>query len=282
MKTSIHNAYLQKIIDLNDQFCFYMFNREELNLKLKSLESYKNTLFTTEVFDNNEYSKKIHVTIEKLPDFQKNHESINFGAYFSMSYEILAGYMEDVAEIIKTINGVSLSNNEKKVIPEAENKFKASIAKCNRGLPAQELFDTIAYCRLRRNYFTHVLDSLNAPFIDVIANKGVSLNTFWSSRSELDFTDRTVNEYTEKETIDLIKILKIVLLEIDDFIANLLDKKVIACNITKELYEANPTRINIDVIASRKSKVAVIAKRNFGITLSDSDMEEAVKTIGIR
>lgn len=282
MRTEIQKAYIKKLTDLNDQFCFYLFNREELNLKLKTIDPAKKELFTTEVFDENDYSKKIHVTLKKLPDFQAEHESINFGAYFSMSYEILAAYMEEVPEIINKINGVSLSLNEKRAIPESENKLKAAIAKCNRGLPTQELFDTIAYCRLRRNYFTHILDTLNAPFLDIVNNKGTTLNLFWATRSELDFTDQTVNEYSESETIDLIKIIKITLKDIDTFIANILDKKVIATNVTKELFEANPTRINMYVVKMRKSKVAAVAKKKYGINLTDSDMDEAVKSIGKR
>jgi len=282
MRTEIQKAYIKKLTDLNDQFCFYLFSREELNLKLQTFDSAKKKFFTTEVFDENKYSKKIHVIVEKLPEFQVEHESINFGAYFSMSYEILAGYMEEVAEILKTVNGVSLSQNEKKKIAESENKLKAAIAKCNQGLPKQELFDTIAYCRLRRNYFTHILDTLNAPFLDIVTNKGIALNSFWATSSELNFTDQTVNEYSESETIDLIKIIKITLKEIDTFIANILDKKVIATNVTKKLFEAKPTRINMDIIVMRKVKVAEFAKKNYGISLTDGDMDEAVKTIGKR
>jgi hypothetical protein len=281
MKTKLQNLYTSKLANLNDQFCFYLFNREELKQKLDNFTASANPLYTTDIFKKNEYSKKIHVTFEKLPEFQKQNETLNFGAYFSFSYEFLSSYIDDVIVLLEKTNGISLTNNEKKKVPDEQ--LQIAIGKCGSTLPSQELFETIEYCRLRRNYFTHVLDRLNNPFQNLVSNKGNDLNNYWdSARSELDFTLQNVEEFSENETIELLKIIRIILIEIDNFIGGILNNIGVAEFIATEIYESNPTRINSLIIENRKRKVLALAKKDFNITLSDAEMDNAVRTIGRR
>lgn len=281
MKTPIQKPYIDKLSNLNDQLCFYQFNREELKQKLSNFSKTANPLFTTDLFKNNQYAKKIHVTFEKLPEFLAQNETLNFGAYFSFSYEFLSSYIDDIIVLIARINGVSLTVNEQK--KEPEKRLKKTIEKCSLGTPNQELFDTIAYFRLRRNYFTHILDTLNSKFLDIVNVKGDGLNKYWSSaRTELDFTQHKVDEFKENETIELLKIIKIVLKEVDEFIGGILNNEGIAEYITSEIYRSKPTRINTEIIAKRKRKVSAVAKQQFEIILTDAEMDNAVKTIGIK
>lgn len=281
MKTPVQKPYIDKLSNLNDQLCFYQFNREELKQKLSNFSETANPLFTTDLFKNNQYAKKIHVTFEKLPEFQEQNETLNFGAYFSFSYEFLSSYIDDIILLIEKINGVSLTANEQK--KEPEKRLKKAIEKCSLGTPNQELFDTIAYFRLRRNYFTHILDTLNSKFLDIVNVKGAGLNAYWSSaRSELDFTQQNVDEFNENETIELLKIIKIVLKEVDEFVGGILNNVGVAEYITSEIYCHNPTRINAEIISKRKSKVSSVAKQQFEIILTDAEMDNAVKTIGIK
>jgi len=127
MKTPIQKPYVDKLSNLNDQLCFYQFNREELKQKLSNFSETANPLFTTDLFKNNEYAKKIHVTFEKLPEFQELNETLNFGAYFSFSYEFLSSYIDDVIILIEKINGVTLTVNEQK--KEPEKRLKKAIEK---------------------------------------------------------------------------------------------------------------------------------------------------------
>lgn len=279
MKTPIQKPYIEKLSNLNDQLCFYQFNREELKQKLSNFSESANPLFTTDLFKNNEYAKKIHVTFEKLPEFQELNETLNFGAYFSFSYEFLSSYIDDAIILIDRINGVSLTANEQK--KEPEKRLRKAIEKCSLGTPNQELFDTIAYCRLRRNYFTHVLETLNTKFLEIVNVNGSGLNSYWSSaRTELDFTQQNVDEFNENETIDLLKIIRIILKEVDEFIGGILNKVGVAEYVTSEIYLPKPTRINAEIIKQRKRKVSAVAKQRFEITLTDTEMDNAVKTIG--
>lgn len=281
MKTSLQKPYISKLTNLNDQLCFYLFNQEELNQKLENFTESANDLYTTDLFNRNKYSSKIHVTFKKLPEFQDQNKTLNFGAYFSFSYEFLSSYIDDVISLLEELNGITLTNNEQRKEPEL--RLKLIISRCSNNLPNEELFDTIKYCRLRRNYFTHILETLNNKFQDLVNNKGVQLNTFWASaRQELDFTQTNVDEFKETETIDLIKIIRIVLTKIDNCLGSLLNKTSIAEYVTKELYAQNPTRINTEVIKNRKSKVKRLAKQKFDVNLTDQEMDNAVQTIGVR
>lgn len=281
MKTPLQQKYLRKLSDLNDHLCFYLFNKQELNDKLSNFKPEHKDFFTPDLFPCNPYSKTINVTLEKLPSFQEQNQLINFGSYFSFSYEFFHAYMEDVMEIISDINTISLTRSEKKNTP-IEEQLQLLISKLSHTTPPQEIFDTIKYYRLRRNYITHLLESLTPGFSDLINDQGENLNLFWEEAlSELDFTNDNISIITENEIIDLIKIQRIILLNIDKFIAPLLQKEGIAKYICTNRY-AQPTRINNDIIIERKKIVSKLAIESFGVELTDTEMDHAVKTIGVK
>ncbi len=159
--------------------------------------------------------------------------------------------MEDVMEIISHINAVSLTRSEKQNIP-IEEQLQLLVSKLGHGTPTQEVFDTIKYYRLRRNYITHLLESLTSGFSDLINNRGGDLNLFWKDAiSELDFTNDNLSVITENEIIDLLKIQRIILITIDKFIASLLQKEGIAKYICGKRF-IQPAKINNDIIVERK------------------------------
>lgn len=281
MKTLLLKDYTNRLANLNDQLCFYLFNREELNSKLTNFTNKANDLYTTDLFASNSYAPKIHVTFAKLPQFIDQNQTLNFGAYFSFSYEFLSSYIEDVMTIISEINGVTLTANEQK--KDLEKQLNKLIEKCGLGTPPTEIIDTITYFRLRRNYFTHILESMNNKFIDLVNNKGNSLNTFWNnSITELDFTNNNVDQFKETETIELLKIIRITLESLDAFIGGILSRTGISDYVTKSIYASNPTRINNDVIRQRKNRVNREAYQKFGVRLTDAEMDNSVRTIGCR
>ncbi|MEJ5104552.1 hypothetical protein [Chryseobacterium sp. MYb328] len=281
MKTPLQQKYLRKLSDLNDHLCFYLFNKQELNDKLSNFTPEDNELFTPDLFPHNSYSKKINVTLKKLPSFQEQNQLINFGSYFSFSYEFFHAYMEDVMEIISYINTVSLTRSEKQNTP-IEEQLQLLISKLGHGTPQQEVFDTIKYYRLRRNYITHLLEVLTSGFSDLINDEGENLNLFWKDAvTELDFTNYDIGVITENEIVDLLKIQRILLTIIDKFIAPLLQKEGIAKYICTKRY-IQPARINKDIIIERKKTVSKLAIESFGVELTDTEMDHAVKTIGVK
>ena len=190
-------------------------------------------------------------------------------------------YIDDVIVLLGKINMTNLTSREQKEVPE--KRLKSIISKSNSGLLNEEIFDTITYFRLRRNYFTHLLDRLDDNLLGLISSKGISLNEYWTSAlTTLDFTHNNVEDFDESETIDLLKIIRILLIEIDEKIGGILNRAGIAEYITNELYQASTTRKNQDLINERKRQVLHMAKRDFDITLSDNDMDNAVRTIGWR
>lgn len=278
MKTPLKGLYLDKLAALNDQLCFYLFNREELNQKLANFSAKANALYTTDLFVNNRYSHKIYVNLKKLPEFQEKHETLNFGAYFSFSYEFFTGYIEAASSLIGKINGSLLTEDEQK--NDVETRFKILIGKAGLGIPDAQYFNTLTYCRLRRNFFTHISDSLSSKFTNLIKDQGSNLNMFWSSAiNKLDFSDNRVSEFKEIETIDLIKILRISLEEIDCFIANILNKEGVALYVANSIFSANPSRINADVIVRRKAQITGAVKRDFGLVISEAEIDKAAKSV---
>src|SRR5689334_22589779 len=93
-KTPLLPIINKKLAALNDQFCFYLFLEHEFKQQLSDFSPVVSRLFTSDVFAKNVYAPKIHVKIEKIPEFQERSRSFTFGSYFSTSYEIVSDYLD--------------------------------------------------------------------------------------------------------------------------------------------------------------------------------------------
>lgn len=277
-KTPIRNRYVKRLADVNDQFCYYLFIREEFKKKLSGTIRIDSEAYTTEAFPDNQYAAGIKIMINKLPAFEDENKTLNFGTYFSFSYELLAGYIEDLMELIAEISSVSLTAKEKK--KDLEQQLELIIQKCGHGVPDASLFNTIKYCRLRRNYFIHDLDTLNTKFLDALNNKGPITKAYWGSvASKIDFTSHDVGNFDIDETIELFKVIKILVERIDLFVGGILENQSIARFLSKRIF-SQPVKINQIVIEGRMAKLKTQAKMDFGVVLTKIDMEHSVTTIG--
>ena len=279
-KTPFAKLYAEKIASLNDQFCFFLLMREELNQELKGLSPAAGKLYSKDVFTKNSYARKIHVTIDTLPKFQNENETLTFGSYFSTSYEVTTGYIEDILSLLGKTNSSTFVLKKGKSPEEILSK---SLLASGCTTTATEIIETLSYCRLRRNHFTHLGQSLTPKFNSLITTTGARLNTFWTgSLSQLDFTSTVVDKFKENETIDLIKLLRICIEELDAVISASLDANGLSEYCTRLLFGSQKVRINSVVLDERIRKVKNYIRQKFGVTVSGSQVETYAKTIGIR
>lgn len=280
MKTILLKKYLKILANLNDQLCYFQFNRNELNKKLNNFGTNAKKLYLPDVFAQNDMAPRINVTLEKLLDFQLENETVTFGSYISTSYEVTSNYLKDGIQLLKDFNPLTcqLSNSK-----ELEEKYILTLTNSSYNIINREIIDTLKYIRLRRNHFTHIADSISPSFSSLITTQGNILNNYWSGTiNSLDFTSTNILSFKEEETIDIIKLLKIIVERIDINLISNLSKEGIITYLSKKEFENNPQKINSDVIKQRTKRILVLSKHEFGITLLENEIEPIVKVIGTR
>ena len=278
MKTPLLKKYLERLASLNDQLCFFQFNRNELNKRLNEFGPNVGALFTPDLFANNIMAPRINVTINELPRFQELNEKFTFGAYISTSYEVTSYYLRDSLDLLSQLNPRTfvLTNDI-----QLEEKYLLTLRSSSCTLPPRELIDTIKYIRLRRNLFTHIANTISTPLNSLIVAQGAALNAFWNSDlTDLDFQGMDVLSFKEGETIDLLKLLRIIVETLDSHLASNLSTNGMITYLAQEQFASKPQRINSDIIKARISKIKKLGKTTFGAILIDSDIDPIVRVIG--
>lgn len=268
VKTPLLAPFVSRLANLNDQFCYFLFASEEIDRRLSDFSEEIGHHFTSQVFANNSKSKRIYVTLDKLPDFKNNNEKFTFGAYFSTSYEIVTGYLESILNLLKSISGPTFVISKKDT---PEESLQESLRLSNFQLPDIELIETLSYMRLRRNNFTHLHTKPNNPLSTLITNRGSSLNSYWGgSISKLDFTNTNLNDYTELETIDLLKVLRLIVEKLDECLAGSINANDIIAYLLSAIHVSdNGNRL---VKEENASKLKQLARMDFGLQMKTKDI----------
>ncbi|WP_259070337.1 hypothetical protein HDF24_14660 [Mucilaginibacter sp. X4EP1] len=282
IKTEYQAPYLKRIDALNDQLWYFLFTSEELNRKLSSFSNKAKEAYTTDLFHDNQFSQRLYVKAIDLQAHQDQNKLITFGAYLSTCYEITTNYIKDIFDKLKTINGLTYVWSD----TEPEKKLKSLYTTSGLVFTPEYLLKTLTYIRLRRNHFTHLILTPNSKLTGFISANGNALNAQWRTTgvvSSIDFTSTTnVAEFQQDEAIELIKLIRICIIAIDQFVGSTLDKNGFITSIVKKEYGHLKTRRNSLIIDERKKKIVNIAKAKFDLIVTESEVEPFVNTIGMR
>lgn len=277
-KTSIFPIFSSQLSSLNDQLCFFLFAGHELIIKTENFSREVDDKFTVDLFARNPYSSKINVELKDLRNFQRKNATFTFGAYFSRSYEVAATYLEDSIEFLKYINGLSFKKDEKK---PPEDNFTKAIQTFKYIMLPPEIIKTLTYMRLRRNHSIHISNKISNKLNSIISNEGTKLNSFWRRRANLnalDFTSSAINDFGEKETIELIKLVRIILTELDCYIASNLNVNNIIEMLFKEKIDRS-IRLNRLRINEISRKIVKLCDMNFGMSVKIDDVRQIVSQL---
>ena len=106
---------------------------------------------------------------------------------------------------------------------------------------------------------------------------------YWTNAlTDLDFQNTDVLNFEEGESIDLIKLLRIIVETLDFNLAQNLPTTGMVTYLAKEQFELKPQRINTEIIKQRIRKIKKLGKAVFDVNLVDTDIEPIVKIIGKR
>lgn len=282
-KTYFLKNYIEKIDALNDQLWYYLFATDELNRQLNAFSDKAKENFTIDLFKTNSYSKRIHVKVSSLPKHQKENKNLTFGAYFATCYEISSKYLRTVFDTLQTFNSLTLYNWDSR--KEPEKNLISLLNKEGLIVPNENITDTFTYLRLRRNHFTHIIVTPNPKLSGFITATCPRLNTYWQTSgaiSDLDFTKSLVRDFTQEETIELIKLVRICVNEIDKHVSTILNTNSVIEHIVKREYDGKSVKLNPYMLKQRIDKIVYIGKTDLGLTLTNTQIEPYATTIGIR
>lgn len=283
-RTEHLKPYMDRIDALNDQLWYFLFTSEELNRQLDNYSPSVKEKYTTELFAANKHAFRIRVKVSALKKHQDNNKRITYGAYISTAYEVASNYLKEVFDFLKSINSLPHYDWKKSIPPELNLQSLFS----SNGIatyPAH-IIDAFSYLRLRRNHFTHLMPLPNFALSNFMATSGAGLETAWKTSgvvSHLNFTTLTItNEFSLEETIEMFKLLRICVIEIDEFVSSVVNKDELIKFIATREFGTMKTRMNNDILTQRVHKIISVANFEFGTTITNIDCEPFAKTIGVK
>src|SRR5260370_18286029 len=104
-----------------------------------------------------------------------------------------------------------------------EETYRIVIYYRGLAMPAMELIDTLKFMRYRRNSLIHLSKVSSPSYQNLASQSGSVLNAFWTrGKVEIDFRIPTTTPLTDREALDLLKLLRIVILQLDTHLASIL------------------------------------------------------------
>jgi len=206
-------ATIGQLVGFNDELCYAMFADEEMRRGLARLGPALDSLYSTDVFADNSQAKRIHVRIDSLRSFQESHRSFSFAAYLIGSYEAVDDYYDAALDVLRGY-GSQRVVDEKGDNPE--QRFAATLTLSGYSTIDVNDIRTLTYVRQRRNHLVHLGAQAKLGYQELCRDFGPTLNAYWgTSRESVDFALPAVSPLAERETIGLLKVLRIVIERLD-------------------------------------------------------------------
>ena len=164
-----------------------------------------------------------------------------------------------------------------------EETLQQSIVKA--GYAPLHVYDvaTITYFRLRRNHIIHHASTIAPRMQTFIANHCNPLNHYWlGTAEELDFSDLHVFTFQERECIDALKMLRIVLERVDAHVASLLDVGNLTDRVAEDLFGSKPQKLNADTVRSRAQALKKRIEGGYGLSPNQATLDSAARKHGAK
>lgn len=229
LKSRELRKFESKLEDMNDQLCYFLFSDIEVSRVFSEVIEDHPEVFTTDVFSENEFSERLHIKIEALPDFRAKafHTLVSMSVIASVEY--LLNYIEEIEEFRSKVmpsvhDGIENSKPEEQI----KEKLKNWLGK----EPESEIIKTIAYLRLRRNHIAHVEEDMNGVFSTLVKNESNNLNKYWLKQATelngFDFSRKSYAKFEANEIFALINLSRVCMRKIDEMMLSSIPEEYIA------------------------------------------------------
>jgi len=269
IKSPVLRKYEKKLIEVNDQLCYFLFSDAELELNITKLKKTEN-LFTTDIFCENKFSSRLHVKIDDIPLHRKKAFNTLVGIIHIASVEYLLNYIEEIESYHSLVYPTAFDSisNEK-----PEEQLLQKIQSWSKNIEI-EIIKTIKYLRLRRNHVTHLSEDLNDALKSIIKNESNQLNKFWKNMPtqlyDFCFTNQECSTFTVNEIFALVNLVRVCMRKVDEVITFGIEYNKIA------KYEFNllkSGKLNLNNNSKNLRKFNTLLKNKYGVKFNIKEDE---------
>lgn len=229
MKSHILRKFESKLEEMNDQLCYFLFSDVEVSNVFSEITFNVSGSFTTEVFVDNKFSKRLNIKVDALAELRNKafHSLVSMSVIASVEY--LLSFIEEIEVFCSQVIPSEFDSIKCK---EPEEQLKVNLNSWLGSEPKSEIIKTIKYLRLRRNHIAHVRESLSEGYNSLIKNDSNHLNNYWSKQTtelkDFDFAKKNYAEFEIDEVFALINLSRICMREIDSSILLSIPEEAIA------------------------------------------------------
>jgi hypothetical protein len=278
--TPLRREIVRALANLNDQYCAFLFLEFQFFEQLKGLGPTVAGLYTSQVFHRNPFGPRIHVPVDMLQPFLERNRGVSFGAYLSTSYEVASTFVDKALALLQETNPTSLKL-PKRQTDGPEQYYWRALQSSGYSLPEKELSDTLAFIRYRRNAIVHLSATPKLAYQEFVKLSGPGLNNFWKkAKVQVEFANPSVGSPSEQDTLDLLKLLRIVTQRLDAHLATLIDVPGLINLEAKRILGNKATRFNLLVRERRVRKLRFLLRREYGLAAPESTLTKAVRLAG--
>lgn len=269
MKTPTLRKYEEKLIEVNDQLCYFLFAQEEFKNKWEELNKENVEMFTTEMFPKNKFSTRFHVKVKNILNIESNSFHTLLGISLITGVEYLLNYIKDIIFFHNMI-----CNNQQDCLPVAEGLEEVldNFFTTNKIINlSPEVIKTIKYLRLRRNHVVHIRHTLSDEFNSLIKNNNKLMKKYWNNKNrqvltniyDFDFITKKPLEFNIDEIFALINLTRICMRLIDEkILSSITLEQIIMYEIPIYLNENKLHSIDLNV-KIRKCKQYIHTKYGY-------------------
>lgn len=285
MKTRQLKILLQELSDLNNSFTHYFFVWSQFELDYADAITDKSEKLTSDIFQNNIFSKKHNIHLSKLSKehFKTNETLLN--GIFTIIYTKFENYLTDIYTLSKKIDNSLPELNEGKfenddiLIFRVFNRLKINLAKFE---PNYLL--TFNYFRLKRNRLIHQSSAnISRSLRDIINKNGNELNVFWNKTlpkqlQGIDFSNNdNANQITYNILIDTLNMFRGISNHIDPIVLESFNQdEFLSKEVFTEFKSINGFK-NFSLNDKRnKRKFIGFCKMEYGFEPIEEDFQEMV------
>lgn len=277
-KTPLRNESLGVLARVNDQVCFVLFLDSYVGPELQHLAQVRSTDFTPTVFPHNAFAERIYVPVGKLPQFRSEQVVTALGVSFAFAVEQLLLYIGKAIRHWGEVNGSSCHVTE---------PIDACLQNCAtigaKQVIESNLIKTVKYLRLRRNHVIHAASDVTSELVKMLKYDGSVLQKHWQSKTTIpgvDFSSEAVRTFTADETISLIKLVRICVEEIDEFLARELKGECVLKLLERDLLARQP-ELKVKGRAIELRRVRKVKKRAFELYALRATSTEVAHILGV-
>ncbi|MEP3948104.1 hypothetical protein [Ascidiaceihabitans sp.] len=277
-RTPLLKSFRNRLDIANDQLCFSAFYAYEASQLVSAKAAKQPDSFTSEVFDRNPFSSRIHRCMNDMANFQTEFLAQASATALHVGVETLLAYMSAVRSHSSSLHGGEASSMGN---PEEEELLKhLQDVSC---ILEKELFDTTSYLRRRRNHLVHMLaDPTNE--MKRFWNKGACFVTdFWSKRPaqlfDFDFFSQDLAEFTIEDGFAIMNILRIIMSDIDRAIASSLPQDAVLKEVTHRTVDRSKHLLGNHGRLIRK--IRALAVLEYGLDLDEKSYPDSAISVAI-